>query len=187
MQNYDNLQKLYRLSEINEHCVDIDFCYAFICAMASSELSLEQWMPLLFVEGKEHFSDEKVASDFAQSVLAIYQQANANFLEDEPLKLTCDMSCSAIHDAINNFAKGYLHALMMIDNLQMSSFVESSAEANLQQTCLLLLDKLANPDTQDVQKLAIFEQLPSHDEIVELLPTLLSRYGHICLSVDNDE
>ena len=60
------------------------------------------------------------------------------------------------------------------------SFV--SIVANLQQTCLLLLDKLATIETNDTQKQAIFEQLPTRDEIIALLPILLSNYGHHCLS-----
>jgi hypothetical protein len=70
---------------------------------------------------------------------------------------------------------------MLIDNVQALRFPDGSAEDNLQQTCLLLLDKLATTKTNDPQKLALFEQLPTTDEIIALLPTLLSRYGAQCL------
>lgn len=183
LENYKSLQKLYALTEINENCVDIDFGYAFICAMASSELELDQWMPLLFVSGESCFTHERIANDYAQSVLAIYQQMNASFEQGIALPLMLEQSMSTNENAIFNFASGYLQALIMIDNMQMNQFVEGSPEANLQQTCFLLLDKLATIDTDDVQKLALFEQLPQQHEIITVLPSLLGNYGHLCLSV----
>ncbi|MEI6897114.1 MAG: hypothetical protein V5786_06460 [Psychromonas sp.] len=181
MNNYNNLQQLYGLSEIQENGVNIDFCYAFVCAMASSELTLQQWMPMLFTSGEGRFSSEKVASDFGQVILSIYQKANRCFTENSPLSLMIGNSLSGTEEAIMHFSRGYLHALLIIDNLQSVVFPEGSAEANLQQTCLLLLDKLASVATQDAQKITLFEQLPSQHDIVLLLPALLSRYGQQCL------
>ncbi|GLS89988.1 hypothetical protein GCM10007916_10550 [Psychromonas marina] len=183
LESYNNLQKLYASTEINERCVDIDFGFAFICAMASSELELEQWMPLLFVNGESSFSSERMASDFAQTVLAIYQQVNQTFEQGLPLQLMIQNSISAEQDATFNFANGYLQALTLIDNMQSSHFEEGSAEANLQQTCFLLLDKLATLETDDAQKMAVFTQLPTNSEIVALLPELLTHYGQLCLAV----
>lgn len=183
LENYKNLQTLFALTEINESCVDIDFGYAFICAMAGSDLELEQWMPLLFVSGESCFSSEEVANDFAQSVLTIYQQVNACFEQGLELPLLLEHSLSTHENATFNFASGYLQALIMIENIQVNPFSEGSSEANLQQTCFLLLDKLATIETDDAQKLALFEQLPQHHEIVALLPSLLGNYGHLCLMV----
>jgi yecA family protein len=187
IENYKALQSLYLVPEITENCVDIDFGYAFICAMASSGLELEQWMPLLFIDGESSFSNEKLASDFAQSVLALYQQANQTFQQGLPLQLMVQNSTSVEQDARFNFANGYLQALIMIDNMQLSQFEEGSAEANLQQTCFLLLDKLVTLETEDAQKLALFAQLPTNSEIIALLPELLTHYGKLCLAVQNDE
>ena len=173
MKDYQSLQKRYVLAEINESCVDIDFAYGFICVMASSELELEQWMPMLFVTGEATFSSDQLASDFAQTVLAVYQQAMQCFQQQIPLALQSD------NLKIADFAKGYLQGIMLIDDMQVSP--EDEVVADLQQTCLLLLDKLASSETDDVQELALFEQLPSETEIKSLLPTLLSRYGHQCL------
>lgn len=185
MQYYQKLQKLYALPEIKEHCVDIDFAYAFICAMASSEIELAQWMPLLFVSEETQFSNEGLANDYAKVILAIYEHCIDCFQQGLPLLLTADNSKSSYNEAVLQYSKGYLEALMLIDNAQGLRFVEGSAEANLQQTCLLLLDKLVSSETQDVQKLALFEQLPNHNEIIQLLPTLLSRYSLQCLPVEN--
>lgn len=185
IENYVQFQKLYVLPEINENCVDVDFGYAFICAMASSGFELEQWMPLLFVNGESSFSHERIASDFAQSVLAIFEQVNQSIEAGQPLQMMIKSSNASEQDAIFNFANGYLQALIMIDNMQMSQFEEGSAEANLQQTCFLLLDKLATRETQDEQKQAIFAQLPADSDIVLLLPELLSHYGKLCLTVQN--
>lgn len=179
MNNYKKLQNLYGLAEIQQSCVDIDFCYAFICAMASSDLELQQWMPLLFISEESHFSNEEIATDFAQTVLALYQQTQQVFSENIPLLF----SISSNENATRQFAYGYLQALMMIDNLQVASFPEGSELGNLQQTCLLLLDKMATAETEDAQKLALFAQLPKNSEIIALLPTLLSHYGHLCLTV----
>ena len=183
LESYKKLQKLYAFPEINDNCVELDFGYAFICAMASSAFELEQWMPLLFSDGESNFSNEKLASDFAQSVLAIYQQASQTFEQGLPLQLLIQNSISTEQDAMFNFANGYLQALIMIENMNMSQFEEGSAEANLQQTCFLLLDKLATRETDDEQKIALFEQLPSNNEIVALLPDLLTHYGKLCLVV----
>lgn len=185
IENYENLQALYLQSEINENCVDIDFGYAFICAMASSEFDLQQWMPLLFTNGESQFSNEQLASKFAQAVLAIYQQAHVCFENGLPLTLMVEQSVTPHEHAIFNFSAGYLQALTMIDNMQMHQFEEGSQEANLQQTCFLLLDKLATDETEDPQKLAIFAQLPTHNEIAVLLPELLSHYGALCLGLKN--
>ena len=182
MNNYKKLQDLYTIDEIQENCVNIDFCYAYICAMASSELDLQQWMPLLFIAGECKFSNEQLATDFAQCVLAIFQQAHNDFNENTPLAMMSDESSFSNEEAAVNFADGYLQALIMIDNMQIHTFAEGSDEANLQQTCFLLLDKLATMETKDEQKLAMFAQLPSEVEIVAILPVLLSRYGQICVS-----
>ena len=131
MESYQTLQKLYRLKEINEHCVDIDFAYAFICAMASSELELQQWMPMLFLREGNFFSNEQLAHDFAQAVLTIYQQTIEHFQEDTPLPCVIEDSLSTVDTAAVNFAKGYLQALMLIDNLQLVQFSEDSPAANL--------------------------------------------------------
>jgi yecA family protein len=179
MKNYQDLQKLYKLSEISESCVDVDFTYAFISAMATSELELEQWMPMLFLSGESCFSNEQLATDFAQIVLAIYQQARHCFQQQIPLALENDNKQTPQTLKIVDFANGYLQAVMLIDNMQVGP--EGETAINLQQTCLLLLDKLASSETEDIQKLALFEQLPSESEIISLLPTLLSRYGHQCL------
>ncbi|PKG39963.1 UPF0149 family protein [Psychromonas sp. Urea-02u-13] len=179
MKNYQDLQKLYNWSEISESCVDIDFAYAFICAMASSELELEQWMPMLFLSGESCFSNEKLATDFAQVALAIYQQSMHCFQQQLPLSLESDNKQNPQVLKIVDFAQGYLQAVMLIDNMQLGP--EGETAINLQQTCLLLLDKLASSETEDAQKLALFEQLPSESDIISLLPTLLSRYGHQCL------
>lgn len=182
MKNYQDLQKLYTLAEIQTQCVDIDFAYAFICAMASSELDLQQWMPMLFISDNHHFSDEKIASEFGQTILVIYQQAMQCYQDEKSLPLQLEQSASSTGQSWVNFANGYLQALMLIDNLQLTQFQENSAIAQLQQTCLLLLDKLATIETDDLQKQALFEQLPSNNEIITLLPTLLTSYGHQCLS-----
>lgn len=182
MNNYNKLQALYAIDEIQENCVNIDYCHAFICAMASSEVDLQQWMPLLFIGGESKFSNEQLATDFGQVVLAIFQQAHATFSNNELLALMIDSSLSSIEEAAVNFADGYLQALIMIDNMQLNSFAEGSDDANLQQTCFLLLDKLATIETKDEQKLALFAQLPSESEIVALLPVLLGRYGQACVS-----
>lgn len=182
MNNYNNLQKLYQVTEIEEACVNIDYCHAFICAMASSELDLQQWMPLLFISGESSFSNEKLASDFGQAVLAIFQQAHSDFTANTPLAMMIESSSASNEEAAVNFADGYLQALIMIDNMQLHTFAEGTQEANLQQTCFLLLDKLATIETKDEQKLALFAQLPSESEIVMLLPVLLSNYGLVCLS-----
>ncbi|WP_413699393.1 hypothetical protein ACLKMH_18255 [Psychromonas sp. KJ10-10] len=173
MKDYQELQNLYAITEIKENCVDVDFAYAFISAMASSELDLYQWMPMLFVNAEESLSSEEVATKLAQKVLAIYENCQE--------KLSLQMPIYIPQEGIIQFANGYLQALMLIDNVQALRFVEGSAEENLQQTCLLLLDKLATPETNDAQKLAMFEQLPSSEEIVALLPSLLSHYGAQCL------
>lgn len=182
MNNYNKLQELYQVAEIQENCVNIDFGYAYICAMAGSELDLQEWLPLLFVGGESSFSNEQLATDFAQTVLAIFQAAHQSFKHNTPLPLMCEQSSFAVEEAIVNFADGYLQALIMIDNMQIHTFEEESEEANLQQTCFLLLDKLATMETKDEQKLALFAQLPSESEIAGILPVLLSRYGHLCVT-----
>lgn len=176
MQDYQDLQKLYAIAEINESCVNIDFAYAFISAMASSELDLSQWMPMLFVNQKDSLSGEQVATELAQKVVVIYENCQQNFALRTPLYVP--------ESDVIQFANGYLQALMLIDNVQALRFTAGSAEDNLQQTCLLLLDKLATPETNDAQKLAMFEQLPSSEEIVTLLPSLLSHYGAQCLQLN---
>ena len=178
MKDYQDLQKLYALAEIKENCVDVDFAYAFISAMASSELDLSQWMPMLFVSEEESLSNQEIATEFAQKVLAIYENCQQKLSLQVPLYLP--------EEGVIEFANGYLQALMLIDNIQTLSFPEGSAADNLQQTCILLLDKLATPETNDVQKLAMFEQLPSTDEIIALLPSLLSHYGAQCLQFNGE-
>lgn len=186
MKDYQDLQKLYSLAEVQEKCVDVNFAYGFISAMAASALDLSQWMPMLFVNESESLSSEKIASDFALAVLAIYENSHQALQQQIPLCLPIDKNVLAEDDKICQLANGYLQALMLIDNLQALRFPEDSAEDNLQQTCLLLLDKLATPKSNDPQKIALFEQLPSNEEIVTLLPMLLSRYGAQCLLFNGD-
>jgi uncharacterized protein YecA (UPF0149 family) len=186
MQDYQDLQKLYALAEIEENCVDVNFAYAFISAMAASELELSQWMPMLFINDSGSLSSQEIASDFAQAVLAIYENSHQKLQQQIPLYLPIIENVSEENESLSQYANGYLQALMLIDNIQVLRFPDGSTEDNLQQTCLLLLDKLASFKTNDPQKLALFKQLPTNEEIVSLLPTLLSRYGMQCLLLTGD-
>ena len=145
--------------------------------MASSDLELEQWMPALFLSEDHCFSNEQLAIDFAQTVLAIHQQALISFQQQTSLA----QPPLEDNETIMHYANGYLQAFIFIDHIQGTTFPAGSSGENLQQTCLLLLDKLATGKTDEVQKLTLFAQLPTNAEILQLLPTLLSRYGHLCL------
>ena len=184
MKSYQQLQKIYAQPEIAKQCVDINFAYAYICAMASSNLPLEQWMPHLFSTQQNTFSSEALATNFAETVLAVHSQTVHHLENDIPLTLAVDNQINnkaGLSDATITYTQGYLHALSMLENLQPVSFEEGSDASNLQQTCLLLLDKIASWDTTDSEKLAMFELLPSHSECIDILPTLLCRYGYHCL------
>ncbi|WP_193755512.1 UPF0149 family protein [Psychromonas sp. psych-6C06] len=178
MNNFERLEQIYQVNEISEHCVDINFAYAFVCAMACCELELEQWMPSLFLNGISDFSNATLATEFANAILAIYEQSERDY--SNTAELNIDAIVLADERRVHAYANGYLQAMILFDNLEINTFCEGSPEANLQHTCLLLLDKLTFNEEVDEQKKAVFAQLPEYSEIIALLPTLLGRYGQQC-------
>ncbi|AGH80785.1 yecA family protein [Psychromonas sp. CNPT3] len=182
---YQKLQQLYRHEEIQSLCVDKDFMFAFIIAMASSkdEIELQQWINMLRKDQCDPvFSTTELATQFAQVILAIFSCAQGCFQNNTPLALNSECwldDKQQLRPIASAFALGYIDALEFINTL-CDDATTNETTANLQQTCFLLLSKLAYPDTLDVALRTLFLDLPEYDEILRCLPTLLTTYGFQC-------
>ncbi|MDN2662011.1 UPF0149 family protein [Psychromonas sp. 14N.309.X.WAT.B.A12] len=156
----------------------------FICSVQALPelLDLEQWLSYLWKSNAEmSFDNEQQATDYAQRVIALTNEIQTAYQEAIPLNglqchdwLTPDKQLS--EQAIQ-FASGFL-AAVEIFNEQWTTVEGDSNSENILQTTILLLTKLAPPDANDPQFLAIVDQLPKYHEILAILPQLLSNLAY---------
>ncbi|WP_094751809.1 UPF0149 family protein [Psychromonas sp. CD1] len=185
--NYQRLEQFYTCDEIQMLCVDKDFMFAFITAMASmkQEIELQQWFKLLCKNQSDPvFSSTQLAADFAEIVLAIFAQARQCFAKKILLPLTLTMSQwmddkKQLKTSAIQFSLGYIQGLEYINTYVSDSDIDEST-ANLKQTCFLLLSKLAYSASEDLAVQSLFLELPKYDEILRCLPKLLTTYGAQC-------
>ena len=152
----------------------------FICSVqAVPELvDLQEWLPLLWQDGANiSFDNEKQATEYAQTIFNIANNIQSLYQQSMPLQ---DLECEKWLDCDHNinakgaqFAAGYLAAIELF-NAQWSVIDDEVETQNLLQTVILLLSKLAPSKEIDENLSAIFEQLPTPAEIVEILPLLLT-------------
>ena len=187
------LIEIYQHPEIQKNVREINEIQGFICALAAlpEALELQDWFPCLWRPGREPlFSSEALAIDFASAVLPVYEHFLLSYQQRESLsvssQLWLDEDCQLTKQG-SAFASGYLSGFQYFEqrwqNLNLS---DGSEVQQLLQTTLLLLTKMATPNSDDPQMQALFMDLPEMQEIVSALPQLLAALGHSLITVAND-
>jgi len=156
----------------------------FICSVQAqpSLLELDEWLHYLWKENEcISFEDEKQATEYAENILSFVSEIQALYQQALPLSaLNCEnwlddkgqISTNALQ-----FATGFLNAIELFNEHWVSVENHESTE-NLLQTSILLLSKITPIEDQDPQMQAIFTQLPNFDEILKILPQLLSNLAY---------
>ena len=191
---YQALVELCLNSEIKDSAREVNEMLGFICVMAASPepLELQEWFPFLWKQESEpSFSSETLAVDFAQAVLQFYENCLLNYQQAKPLILPTEMWLNEYGEVTEQgsaFASGYLSGFHSSEeSWQTLNLVPGSEPEQLLQTSMLLLSKMATPNSNDPQMQALFMQLPSMQEIITSLPQLLGVLGHFSVVADNNE
>ncbi|WP_019615949.1 UPF0149 family protein [Psychromonas ossibalaenae] len=182
---YQLLFNVCEIPEIKKNARECSEIIGFITSIAAApiQIEVEQWMPFLWAEDSApSFSDEQMAVDFAASTLHFYEHCLSCYQQSLPLSLPTDQWLDEglqVTAQGRVFAAGYLSAFQSIEALWQSLNLQPGSEPEqLLQTSLMLLSKLASPDSADAQIQLLFSQLPDMPEIVDSLPALLGRLGH---------
>ena len=190
---HQSLFEIYQHSEIQNNVLDINEIQGFICAIAvfPDALELQDWFPCLWMQGRDpSFSSVILATDFASAVLQVYERVLMGYQEGHPLILSSNLWLDDLQQVTNQgcaFASGYLSGFQYVEeNWNALNLLANSETQQLLQTTLLLLSKMATPNTEDLQMQALFKDLPTEKEIVNVLPQLLTTLGH-CVIVENNE
>ncbi len=189
MQSIKTLQTICAQSEVAQCTRDNAEIVGVICAIAAApdEFDLADWLPLLAADGQAlSFAQEQSATEFANAVIACFQKFcevfNSAITLDISILLTIDQDKPS--ESCTEFAKGFLTAFNSTEqSWQTLQLEEGSEQDQMLQTTLLLLNKLAAPDEQDLQLQALYKQLPSYQECINSLPLLLTHLGHFSQQV----
>lgn len=191
---YQALVELCQNPEIKNNTREVNEMLGFICVMAASPepLELQDWFPYLWKQESEpSFSSETLAVDFGSAVLQFYENCLLNYQQVKPLILPGECWLNEYQQVTEQgiaFASGYLSGFHLTEeSWQTLNLAPGSEPEQLLQTSMLLLSKMATPDSNDPQMQALFVQLPGMQEIISSLPSLLSALGHFSTVVDNHE
>ncbi|WP_354624923.1 UPF0149 family protein [Psychromonas sp. MME2] len=184
-QLYPLLTALFEHQEIQENGRDLHEVIGFLYAITAlpEEVELQLWLPMLWQQDKAfNFTSEALANEFATTILTAYQACLEQYQSQQPLALmmrdTWLDENKQITAAGMAFATGYLRAFQYAEEVWGQLSEESGAEfAQIVQTTMLLLSKMAHVKTEDVAMRELFMQLPSMHEIVDSLPMLLTAMG----------
>lgn len=193
IKTYQALAELWQTPEIKNNAREINEMLGFISVIAASPepLELQDWFPYLWSQGlSPSFSNEELAQAFAAAVLQFYQSCIENYQQATPLVLPTEDWLNEYQEVTDQgiaFASGYLAGFHSIeDNWQRLNLAAGSAPEQLLQTTMLLLSKMATPNTTDPQMQALFVQLPDMPEIINSLSSLLSALGNTSLLVNDN-
>ena len=190
---YQALTELWQTPEIKNNAREINEMLGFISVIAASPepLELQDWFPYLWAQGlSPTFSNEALAQAFAAAVLQYYESCIVNYQQATPLGLPAMQWLDEYQEVTDQgiaFASGYLAGFHSIEHCwQRLNLAAGSASEQLLQTTMLLLSKMATPNTSDPQMQALFVQLPDMPEIIHSLPSLLSALGNASLLVNDN-
>lgn len=168
--------------------------------MGLGYIDLEMGMERIWLEGKKpNFENDELAILYSKTLFSLINETEQCFQENSPLPIDTqhwlDESGLPTQQAVS-YASGYLCGLELTIQIRepynmiasdVASAVDSNGEseerAQLQQTCLLLLSKIAHYQTEDNMLQTLFSQLPSYQEITAVLPKLLAQHGFNCVEL----
>ena len=191
---YQSLIDVFLNDEVNNNVRDINEVLGFISAISASpeSLELQSWLPHLWeLESDPTFSNEDLAANFARAVIRFYDHCILSYQENEQLILPSDMWLDTelrFTEQANKFAEGYLLGFEIIEpTWQKVTLKEGSEEANLLQTMTWLISKMASPFDNEPEVQALFDQLHSPQDIINLLPILLCGFGYMSVRITEGE
>jgi len=191
---YQALIAVFLNDEVKDNVRDINEVLGFISAISASPepLELQSWLPQLWeLESDPTFSHEDLAANFANAVIRFYEHCILSYQENEPLILPIEGWLDndlMFTEQGSKFAEGYLLGFEIIEpTWQKLSLKEDSEEANLLQTMTWLISKMASPFDNEAEVQALFDQLHSPQDIINLLPILLCGFGYMSVRITDSE
>ena len=185
------LQKNYFMSFIDfnknnplvEHLQPAYYQLGFICSVqAVPELiDLEKWLVYLWRDDVISFDNEKQATEYAQVVLTMLTEIDSLYEQAKPLdQLNC-MNWLGEQNLLSEnailFASGFLAAIEIF-NVEWLQVESDKSVQNLLQTTVLLITKLTKNENTPPELLDLFKQLPEVEEILKILPSLMSNLAY---------
>ena len=179
---FEKLKTLTCNAEIQANYLAFPRLQGVIVAIAvlPIEVEVEEWFPLLSKRksksdvGEVSFSNETLASEFAITLTHCIQGVAKQIEDQAALSLFLPNEGD-----LSQFAEAFFDITYQYHE-QWDAFIGNTDEetAGLFQTTQLLICKLAKIMADEPAQQALFEQLPCEDEIVKVLPTLLSVLGN---------
>jgi len=151
----------------------------FICSVQAVPeiIDLEKWLVYLWRDGVISFDNEQQATEYAQVVLKIVTEIDNLYEQARPLEQLNCMNWLSEQQLLNEeailFASGFLSAVEVFNNEWLLVEGDELVQ-NLLQTTVLLMTKLTKDDNTPTDLLDLFEQLPNIEEILKILPSLMS-------------
>ena len=191
---FEPLMEIYQHEEVKKTIRSAHELVGFLCCIAASPkpLALDKWFPNLWKDGIDpSFADEMLAVDFATAALASYECCLFSYREFSHLFLPTndwiDTDANPTEQA-SLFAAGYLSAFTLTEShWQNLNLTPDSNTDKLLQTTMLLLSKMASPNTIDPEMKALFDELPDMPDIIDILAQLLTTLGNVSVSIDDDD
>ena len=166
-----------------EHLQPAYYQLGFICSVqAVPELiDLEKWLVYLWRDDVISFDNEKQATEYAQVVLTMLAEIDSLYEQAKPLdQLNC-MNWLGEQNLLSEnailFASGFLAAIEIF-NAEWLQVESDKSVQNLLQTTVLLITKLTKNENTPPELLDIFKQLPEVEEILKILPSLMSNLAY---------
>jgi len=167
-----------------EHLQPAYYQLGFICTVQAVPeiIDLEKWLVYLWRDDVISFDNEKQATEYAQVVLTMLTEIDSLYEQAKPLEqLNCMNWLNNEQHLLSEdallFASGFLAAIEIF-NVEWLQVEGDESVQNLLQTSVLLITKLTKDEHTSAELLALFEQLPEVEEILKILPSLISNLAY---------
>lgn len=155
----------------------------FICSVQAvpAIIDLDKWLVDLWRDGNISFDNEKQATEYAEMILNMLVEIDDLYDQAMPLEqLNCMKWLGEQQQLCKEailFASGFLAAIEVF-NVEWMQVEGDEPVQNLLQTTVLLMTKLTKNENTSAELLDLFEQLPEVEEILKILPSLMSNLAY---------
>jgi len=170
--------------KLNQRLQSAHYQIGFICCIQAlaEDLGLEQWLPHLSIDDAEiSFTNEEEAVAYGQKLMKLVEHVQSFYQDGIALTtldsmLTLNAKGGATDETVE-FCNGFLNAIELFNDHWLV-IEQHQATQELFQTTVLLLTKLTEPENTNQQIKDLFEQLPEANEIINIVPQLLSHLAY---------
>lgn len=169
---------------LKKHFMPTYYQLGFICSVQAlpEHIDLELWLAFLWQgDVAMTFASEEQATEYAENVLRLVEVLQLSYQQALPLTAMNSKGWiddnKIVSDNGKEFCAGFIRAIEVFNEHWLILDQEPEAQ-NILQTVILLLSKIAPTENCEESLIAIFDQLPSATEIVEILPKLISNLAY---------